>query len=132
MRKNFLASFISFSVILFASCATDKTPEPVVTPPCIQDGQVISYANDIVPILNTYCNDPAFGSCHQSNNDPNASGFDYTTYDGFASEAPDNIVTFVLGPNATMPKSISNGPTAMTDCDKLKLQTWLDQGVPNN
>jgi len=111
----------------------DKTPEPSGSgDSCVTAGQIISYSADIVPILNTYCTDASFGSCHQSNTDPNGSGFDFTTYDGFAAEAPDNIQLYVLSANATMPKAGTLGPTTLTDCEKLKLQTWLDQGFPNN
>ena len=124
--------FLSTIIFAASSCSDDKTPEPITQDTCITAGQIISYSNDIVPILTTYCTDPSFGSCHQSNNDPNASGFDYTTYEGFAAEAPDNIETFVLGPNATMPKAGTLGPTSLTECEKLIIQTWLDQGFPNN
>jgi hypothetical protein len=124
--------FMFASVISAVSCSDQKTPEPAKADSCLTAGQIVSYSIDIVPILNTYCTDPAFGSCHQSNSDPNASGFDYTTYDGFASEAPGNIETFVTGPNATMPKSITLGPKTLPDCEKLKIQTWVDQGFPDN
>jgi hypothetical protein len=129
IKKPFAIGIIP-AVLMAVSCTSDQTPEPVA--PCLADGQVVSYANDVVPILNTYCNDPSFGSCHQSISDPNASGFDFTTYDGFAAEAPDKIEEYVLGPNATMPKSTSQGPKELPDCEKLILQTWLDQGFPNN
>ena len=132
MIRSLLIIFMLASVISAISCNDAQTPEPITVDSCITAGQIISYSNDIVPILNTYCTDPSFGSCHQSNNDPNASGFDYTTYEGFAAEAPDNIETFVLGPNATMPKAGTLGPTSLTECEKLIIQTWLDQGFPNN
>jgi len=132
MIRSLLIIFMLASVISAISCNDAKTPEPIAVDSCITAGQIISYSSDIVPILNTYCTDPSFGSCHQSNTDPNASGFDFTTYDGFAAEAPGNIELYVLGPNATMPKFVTLGPPALSDCEKLKLQTWLDQGFPNN
>jgi len=133
---RFLLVLVACAIVLgSASCTTEKTPEPSTNADsCITSGQVISYSQDIVPILATYCTDPSYGSCHQSISDPNASGFDYTTYDGFAAEISpiNNVQTFVLGPSATMPKAGTLGPTTLTDCDKLKLQTWIDQGFPNN
>lgn len=130
MIRTLLTSGVISSLMLSVSCSTDETPEPAA--PCLTTGQVVSYANDIVPILNTYCNDPSFGSCHQSNSDPNSSGYDFTTYDGFAAEAPDDIEQYVLGPSATMPKSITLGPKELSECEKQFLQTWLDQGFPEN
>jgi len=74
MIRYLLFLFMFASVISAISCSDQKTPEPNKVDSCLTAGQIISYSNDIVPILNTYCTDPSFGSCHQSNNDPNASG----------------------------------------------------------
>ena len=129
---RFLLVFVASATVLgLASCTTEKTPEPSGTvDSCITSGQIISYANDIVPILATNCTNPNFGSCHQSDAD-GGSGFDYTNANNFQAEAEaGNVETFVLGPNATMPLSTTNGPSTITDCDKQKLQAWLDQGFP--
>jgi hypothetical protein len=90
----------------------------------------MSYLNDIVPIMQTNCTDPSLGDCHS----PSSSlGFDFTTYDNLATQLPDIFISFVLDPStATMPRSNTNGPTQLTNCEKEKLQLWIDQGYPDN
>lgn len=123
------------SSIYFTSCTKDKTaPVIPVDSSCTHNGtDTVSYMNDIAPILNTYCTDLSFGDCHGSNS---TLGYDFTTYDlvqPYSDGGANSIIyDFVISPNATMPKSISNGPVVMQSCDKEKLNYWLLQGGKNN
>lgn len=120
-------------MVYLASCTKDKAEEKSkgVDTACTHLGKdTMSYTNDIVPIMTTYCTDPALGDCHSSNS---TLGFDFTTYGGLWSQLPDLFEYYVLDPGtATMPKSITTGPTELSDCEKEKLQLWIDQGYPDN
>ncbi|HYV93213.1 MAG TPA: hypothetical protein VE978_15675 [Chitinophagales bacterium] len=132
-------SYVILIAICFAvhlsSCTWDNA-EHTACPPdvaCTNFGQdTISYSQDIVPIMTTYCTagGDTLGDCHQATS---SLGFDYTTYEGLALYLPDIFNYYVLDPaTATMPKSITHGPTQLTCCDKEKLSLWIAQGFPNN
>jgi hypothetical protein len=121
------------SAVYLASCTKDKAEEKIagVDSTCTHNKQdTMSYTNDIVPIMQTYCTDPALGDCHS----PSSSlGWDFSTYAGLATQLPDLFNYYVLDPaTATMPKSITTGATQLTACEKEKLQLWIDQGYPDN
>ncbi|MCY7410264.1 MAG: hypothetical protein LH473_08325 [Chitinophagales bacterium] len=137
--KKFIAVsaiFLSIaSSLYFTSCSKDKAaPIPPADTSCTQNGtDSISFMNDIVPIMITYCTDQSFGDCHGTNS---SLGYDFTTYDLLQPYSDGGAYSimydFVISPNATMPKSISNGPVVMESCDKEKLNYWLLQGGKNN
>ncbi|MCS6917661.1 MAG: hypothetical protein RMK52_07630 [Chitinophagales bacterium] len=125
---------VAFGMLAFlvSSCTSDVTPEPSDTN-CVDSTQVISYVNDIVPIINTYCSNPSFGDCHQ----PGASNPDFTNYDELKLRIEGGVFQDrVFGPFATgqrMPPAFCTGcPTELDACDKEILLQWIDQGFPNN
>jgi hypothetical protein len=133
MKTAYIVLFTSCLVLYFSSCNWDQA-EHVDCPPdvnCTNLGQnTMHFTQDIVPILTTYCTAEDLGDCHSANS---SLGFDYTTYGGLLPYLPDVFNSFVLDPStATMPKSISNGPTQLSCCDKEKLSLWIAQGFPDN
>ena len=120
-------------MVYLTSCTKDKAEEKTggVDSLCTHLGKdTMSYTNDIVPIMTTYCTDPALGDCHSSNS---SLGNDFTTYDGLLPQLPDLFEYYVLAPGtATMPRYNTTGPSQLSDCEKEKLQLWLDQDYPNN
>lgn len=113
------------------SCTSDTTPEPPQTE-CFDSTYVVSYVNDIVPIVNTYCSNPSFGDCHQNG----ASNPNLTSYDQLKALIDAGVLQDrVFGPFATgqrMPPGFSTGPTELANCDKQLLDRWIEQGYPNN
>jgi mono/diheme cytochrome c family protein len=80
-------------------------------------GAVISYKNEIAPLLKANCT-----SCHGATTQ--TKGIRVDTYANLKSNLQD--VTDVLV-NGGMPPS---GP--LSDADEQLFQAWVDQGAPNN
>ena len=115
-----------------SSCTNDQAVDPGVDTSCTNNGtDIMSYQNDIVPILSTTCTDPNFGDCHQ---DGSTLAPALTTYDAVALEIDAGLFDFYVLDEATasMPKAVTLGPTSLTPCQKEKLQLWVDQGYPDN
>ena len=133
MKISHTILVVACLAVYLASCTKDKAQQKAVgiDSACTHNGKdTMSYTNDIVPIMTTYCTDPALGDCHSPSS---TLGFDFSTYDGLATQLPDLFYFYVLDPvNATMPKSITKGPTQLSSCEKEKLQLWFDQGYHNN
>src|ERR1043165_1480178 len=133
-----LSRFILLATCLavyLSSCTWDHSEKAGCLPDinCTHFGQdSISYKNDIVPIMTTYCTagGDTLGDCHSANS---SLGYDYTTYDNLVLYLPDLFNYYVLDPaTATMPKSITHGPKQLSCCDKEKLALWIAQGFKNN
>lgn len=121
----------------FSSCTFDKTDYVPKAPP-INDSVTISYQNDIVPIMITYCDGKGYPNnnnqqlCHVSNSNQGSNG-DFTTYGGLKDKVDNgSIASRVFNPNGGMPPSYSQTPTSLTDSDLQKLQLWVAQGASNN
>ena len=136
--KVFVSNRFVFSVVVtlvfLAGCAKDKAVEPndtIDTVACIQPGQTITYTDDVKLIMTTYCTNKDFGVCHQTEADGGNFGFDFTTYAGIKEKADDGtLINRVFNnPGNPMPSVLSTGPQTLSDCDQLKLQTWVDQGA---
>lgn len=133
--KSFISYTLSFSLIAFmvllASCAKDKAIEPsdtIDTVGCMQPGQTITYYNDIQKILETNCTNEDFGPCHQSGT-PNGPELDFSTYEGIKAKADDGTLIDRVITNQDMPSPATTGPQTLSDCDKSKIQTWVNQGA---
>ncbi len=133
--RNLFAFLAVGAFVFLGSCTKDKATEPKETTDtvaCIQAGQTITYTDDVKQILTTYCTNKDFGSCHQTDADGGTFGFDFTTYAGIKEKADDGtLINRVFNsPGNPMPSILSTGPQTLSDCDQLKLQTWVDQGAP--
>ncbi len=85
----------------------------------------MSFAVDITPIIQTNC---AGGSCHDSGTA--ARGYDYSSYSGVKSSVDNNRMMGSInhqGGFIVMPPSYQ-----IANCDIQKIQTWINEGAPNN
>ena len=87
-----------------------------------------SYSNDIVPIIISYCSDPAFGSCHQDNSQ-NTHLNNYTELkflvDG--GHVQEHVVN-----RHEMPPPYSLGPKSLPEELIKKIDCWIKHGAANN
>tara|TARA_B110000003_G_scaffold18982_2_gene18525 strand:+ start:13209 stop:13664 length:456 start_codon:yes stop_codon:yes gene_type:complete len=87
--------------------------------------EVVSYAQDIAPLLDLRCN-----GCH-SQNAPSA-GLDLTSYENAALYATvGNLLERVYLP-VDDPSFMPKNRAPLEDCELGKLQRWTDNGAPNN
>jgi len=92
---------------------------------------IISYSQDIAPIVATNCYSPGNG-CHDAAGS-GVSGYNYTSYSGLIVNIPDGALlndinwTPLRGGN-DMPK---NG-NQLTQCDIDKITKWINEGYPDN
>lgn len=136
--KNRIFRLLAFSMVAcligLASCTKDKalqSTSTIDTSGCIQAGEIITYTGDMMRILDTYCNNASFGSCHQSELNGGTPGLDFTTYGGIKAEADNGqlIARVFNSPGNPMPSIITLGPQELTACDLLKVQAWVDGGA---
>jgi hypothetical protein len=122
-------TIIAGLAVVFAGCYNDKYdklyPAPTATT-C--DTTTISYATDIMPILNTYCNTSS--GCHGASS---TTGYDFTTYMGIRGVANTEILINDIkgtptGGRSAMPKNMAKMP----DCNINKITRWVNQGAINN
>lgn len=89
----------------------------------------VSYATDIVPIMNSKC---SYSGCHAGSNA--AAGIPLETYAGVKEYLVANKARFISsiiwdGNASNMPKSAS---TKMIDCNINTIRAWINAGYPNN
>ncbi|HYV93559.1 MAG TPA: hypothetical protein VE978_17425 [Chitinophagales bacterium] len=125
------------ALMIFSSCTFHKA-NYVITPDLINDTVIISYHNDIVPILTTYCygkgypNDNSQQLCHVSNTNQGSLG-DFTIYQGLKDKVDNgSIQSRVFNSNGGMPPIFSDTPTELTDSALEKFELWVAQGAPDN
>ena len=116
-------------IVLSISSCTFDTSDMIIPAPPVSDTIIVSFTNDIVPILQTYCYGTGNQLCHVSNSNQFAVG-DFT----ICSELRDRALSGVLAsrifsPNGGMPPSYSNSPTTLSDSAKQILELWIEQGA---
>ncbi|HEX4888104.1 MAG TPA: hypothetical protein VFV37_08665 [Luteibaculaceae bacterium] len=93
---------------------------------------MVSYRNDIVPLMVKYCYGVDGQNCHVSNTNIGANG-NFENFDGLKAKVDNgSIESRVLAPDADMPPSYSTGPKPMTANEIEVIRTWVEQGAPNN
>ena len=113
--KKILALFI---LVLFYSCSSDNLEEYYGIVDC--SSEVISYADDIVPIIDTNC---AIPGCHVS-----GTGLpDWTKYENVAANAQ-KIKEYTF--DGVMPPSTSG--KSLTIEQVREISCWVNSGAPNN
>lgn len=133
MRFYSLGSlFLSFALTLFlaTSCSFNNVEDlkPPVGP-C--DTVQVSFATDIIPIMERNCSNKSFnnfnGDCHQAGS-PIA---DYTIFAGVKAKVDEGKLEQRALIEKSMPPSFSNGPRP--DDAELKMITcWIAAGAPDN
>lgn len=116
-------------LVLLTSLSTScKRDDHVVPPEC--DTLVVSYSQDIVPILALYCNDPNFGDCHDASVS-NARG-NFVGYEGVKAKVDNGTLLSRTIIRKDMPRSTTDGPRVVSAEHLLLLDCWIDDGAPEN
>lgn len=133
MKKILIIPFVLLVVSCVYSCYYDNlselTPSSGVkggTGGCSDTAAVVSYANHVVPILQTNCG--INNSCHGANN---TSGYNLSAYNGVKAVA----VSGTLMKSITWTGGVSPMPqngNKMSDCNISVIQKWVDAGALNN
>ena len=105
------------------SCVDNKLPAPGGLG-C--SDKVVSYADDVWPIIDTSCANIGNGGCHDGGNGPDR---DWTVFSNVQSHAAQikNRITRTPGTAGYMPQigSLSDEEIKLISC-------WVDQGAQNN
>jgi hypothetical protein len=114
----FIVGFIIFSSCSYAlfSCTREK-----VTPIDQQCNTTISFANDVMPILQANCI-----SCHDQGNA--SGGYDFSTYTSVSANSNAIIGSVKASGYQLMP---IGGP-ALPDSTIQKIKCWIEQGKLDN
>jgi len=109
-------------LLTMQSCVDHKLP----TPDGLGCSSVVSYADEVLPIINTSCAIVGDGGCH---NGANGSVRDWRSFVNVQSHAAEikNRITRTPGTAGFMPRigSLSDEQIRVISC-------WVDQGAPNN
>ena len=121
MKYLFLSILVGSLLVWTSACTNDQAALPG---PCGISGEV-SFADDVQPILATYCYFPG------TNNSCHVTGFfdgDFTSYEGVAAKAA-LIKNRVVVLRNMPPMDSTEGPTEIAEpCDITLIQTWIDEG----
>jgi|TARA_Y100000994_G_scaffold249606_1_gene262521 uncharacterized membrane protein len=116
--------FYFLFLILFVTCTIDNEYDYFNQHDCDTIG--ISYVNSnldksIQAIINSKCL-----SCHSELNMAQGSFVVLETYEQLTNSSYD-LYDLLVGPNASMPKV---GSPQLTDCEKLKIDNWINNQYP--
>lgn len=122
MKKIIILSVIIMATLL--SCSKDEE-EPIVTPPTIVcDTDDMSFENDVTPIFQSNCL-----GCHST-----AAAFGNIILDNH-----DEVIKVInagrlLGSikRESGFSSMPQNAAQLTDCDINKIESWIEDGSPNN
>lgn len=113
MKKLFLLFTVA---LLWSACSYEKGEVPVAEIPC----DSMSYATNIVPILNEACN-----SCHV----PGGGGTgDFSSYPELKLAADNGSLKRQVMSKAMPPA----GSPEITDRQRSMIKCWVEQGAPQN
>jgi hypothetical protein len=112
-------SIIFFITLLAISCYVDNEEE--LYGPVTCDTSAITYANDILPIINNSC---ATSGCHEAGN--TAIG-DFSTYAGVKAKVDNGTFTNRVLVQKDMPPA-----APLSNCEQAKIQQWINDGALNN
>ena len=118
-------TFLAFSFFI-TSCYYDNQEEihPNISDNSCDTMGVVSYSNDIVPILNNNCG--TSNSCHGSSN---ISGVVLNNYASVQSKEEKMVKAILHDPTVS---PMPNGGTTINICSIKKIQSWVGQGSLNN
>ncbi len=124
MKKKF-KYILAGSIMLFivdmtiSACIKDKVQPAPIDATC---NDTISFANDILPIMQSNCT-----SCHNANNA--SGGYDLTNHAGVAQNTG-KLYGSILQDNSA--SSMPQGGNKIADSLIQKVYCWINQGAKNN
>jgi len=124
MNQIYKFSSLLLGLLALSSCYYDNEEElyPSSNLPC--DSVVVSFKNDVDPILQNYC-----VGCHNSNN-PSA-GYVYDTYAGTKNSVDDGTLLGVTN-HYTSFSPMPKGGSKLPLCELGKIRNWINEGALNN
>ena|ERR1700761_2496775 len=132
MKKLFIFMLLSASALYFSSCYKDNlaklAAESGANPTICDTAGTISYATEIVPILQANCS-VNNSSCHSAGN--NASGYNFSTYPAFGAEAANGDLINAITWTGSVPQ-MPLGEPQLSECNIAIIKKWVDQGHLNN
>jgi len=127
MKQSFTAIFLLTTIVMVAffsqGCLKDNEEDLFPDTDCDTTG-TISYANDIVPTIESQCY-----ICH-SGQAQSGGGIILDTYTNFSAYAPLVVTAISKQPNEA--KFMPQGGSRLDDCFITKLQVWINRGSNNN
>ena len=139
MRYLKLLSLSLGLLFILAACATNNieeiqnamNPDSTAVDTCGLDTITVSFATDIVPIMQMYCT-PDFNAnpnfiCHGAGSQLGA----WEDHAALNAAAESGALMNELQLR-TMPPGFSTGPQTMTDCEIATVRSWVDNGSPDN
>lgn len=84
----------------------------------------MSFSDDVLPILNTYCK-----GCHNSGNP--SGGIDLSSYTGVQGPASNGQLYGAISHQSGF-QAMPQGGAKLDDCKINKIKAWLDQGIRDN
>ena len=128
--KSAIIIFFGFGLIFLTSCYKDKFKalHPDVSPVSnvCDTAAVISYSAQIVPIMNTNCNQ----NCH--NPSASSGSRDLTSYAGVSSGANNGALYGTVTWDPSYGNDMPKDGNKLSICDITKIKKWADAGAPNN
>lgn len=109
-------------LLIAQSCVDHKLPAPEG----FGCSEQVSYASDVLPIINTKCAIVGDGGCHNGGNGPSRDWRVFSNVQSHAAEIKSRI-TRTPGTAGHMPK---NG--SLSDEQISQISCWVDQGAQNN
>lgn len=128
MKK--ITLFATAALLILAGCYNDKYdklyPNPVTTT-C--DTTIITYTNDIKPIINSSC--AINGGCHNAAGDANTNGLDYTVFSILQGQATTTLmVNDINGTPTPRHNAMPLNLPKLSQCDINKITRWVNEGAP--
>lgn len=131
MTKLLTVMIVAFCFILIFAIGCTKQNEETLstttpTPPATCKTDSMSYANDIVPIMEGYC----YG-CHGNGNTGGSGGINLQ---GYANLKPYADNGKLVGNITHAPGYVGMpyGQPKMPDCEINQISAWVSQGTKNN
>lgn len=116
MKTKIFGTTLVLGFILLVSCKKDK-----VTPTNINCTSTISFANDIMPIMQDNCI-----GCHDQGNA--SGGYDFSSYTAVSANAAAALGSMKSNGYQLMPQ----GGPALPDSVIQKVECWIAQGKQDN
>ena len=130
LSKKFL--LLLCVVFSFSACYYDNFEEmhPVVTDATCDTTGTISYANDIVPILSTYCGISPGNTCHST--DGSSSGIVLDDYSDVSGNGSLMVRSINHDGSLNQVDWMPSGGGMINKCSINKIEAWVNRGRLNN